>query len=148
MPGVARAVALVVVALVCAALPATALADRAFAPRFAQNAQGDIAIAANSIESCLDALAVCPNVRDAVGGAIPGNNNNQRTMTWVDVDGDPATFDSSSASLTLPPGARVLFAGLYYGGRLAAGTGGSPAPNPGARNTVRFKAPGERPTAR
>ena len=37
----------------------------------------------------------------------------------------------------------MLFAGLYYGGRLAAGTGGSPAPNPGARNTVRFKAPGD-----
>ena len=37
----------------------------------------------------------------------------------------------------------MLFAGLYYGGRLTAGTGGSPAPNPGARNTVLFKAPGD-----
>ena len=64
-------------------------------------------------------------------------------MTWVDADGDPATFDSSSADLTLPSGASVLFAGLYYGGRLAAGQGGSPAPNPAARNTVLFKAPGD-----
>ena len=37
----------------------------------------------------------------------------------------------------------MLFAGLYYGGRLAAGSGGSPAPNPGANNTVLFKAPGD-----
>ena len=123
--------------------PALARADRAFAPRFSTNTQGNIAIAANSIESCLDALAVCANVRNAVGGAISGNNNNQRTMTWVDVDGDPATFDSSSAELTLPVGASVLFAGLYYGGRLTPGTGGSPAPNPGARNTALFKAPGD-----
>ena len=125
------------------AAPGTAMADRAFSARFSTNTQGDIAIAANSIESCLDALAVCANVRNAVGGAVAGNNNNERTMTWVDVDGDPATFDSSSATLTLPTGASVLFAGLYYGGRLNAGTGGSQPPNPGARNTVLFKAPGD-----
>ena len=137
--GVAAAVAWLALLL----LPAVAQADRAFSPRFSTNTQGDIAIASNSLESCLDALAVCGNVRNAVGGAIPGNNNNQRTMTWVDVDGDPATFDSSSADLTLPAGASVLFAGLYYGGRLNPGSGGSPAPNPGARNTVLFKAPGD-----
>ena len=64
-------------------------------------------------------------------------------MTWVDRDADPATFDSSAAVLALPTGASVLFAGLYYGGRLNAGTGGSPAPNPGARNTVLLEAPGD-----
>ena len=132
--------------LACASLlaPAVANADRAFSARFSANTQGDIAIAANSIESCLDALAVCADVRNAVGGANnTGNNNNSRTMTWIDADGDPATFDSSSSVLTLPTGATVLFAGLYYGGRLTAGSGGSAPPNPGARNTVRFKAPGD-----
>ena len=138
-----KGVAAAVTWLALLLLPAAAQADRAFSSRFSTNTQGDIAIAANSIESCLDALAVCANVRNAVGGAIPGNNNNQRTMTWVDVDGDPATFDSSSADLTLPAGASVLFAGLYYGGRLTPGSGGSPAPTPGARNTVLFKAPGD-----
>ncbi|HET6643085.1 MAG TPA: hypothetical protein VFG93_07405 [Gaiellaceae bacterium] len=105
-------------------VPSDAVADRAFGPRFTVSTQGDITIAANSIESCLDALPVCADVRNAVGGAIPGNNNNSRTMTWIDADGDPATFDSSSANLTLPTGASVLFAGLYYRGRLAAGSGG------------------------
>jgi uncharacterized repeat protein (TIGR01451 family) len=64
-------------------------------------------------------------------------------MTWIDADTDPSTFDSSSSDLTLPAGATVLFAGLYYGGQLAAGSGGSPAPNPSANNTVLFKAPGD-----
>ena len=126
----------------CLAVPGTASADRAFSARFSTNTQGDIAIAANSIESCLDSLAVCADVRNAVGGAVAGNNNNSRTMTWIDADGDPSTFDSSSSNLTLPAGASVLFAGLYYGGRLAAGSGGSPAPNPGARNTVLLQGPG------
>ncbi len=131
------------VLVVCLVAPGVAAADRAFSARFSTNTQGAIAIAANSIESCLDSLAVCADVRNAVGGAIAGNNNNSRTMTWIDADGDPSTFDSTSSNLTLPAGASVLFAGLYYGGRLTAGTGGSPPPNAAARNTVLFKAPGD-----
>ena len=50
-------------------------------------------------------------------------------MTWIDADSDPATFDSSSADLVMPAGAKVLFAGLYFGGKLTPGTGGSPAKN-------------------
>ena len=125
------------------AMPGIASADRPFGARFSTNTQGEITIASNAIETCLDALPVCPSVRDAAGGAVSGNNNNSRTMTWIDVDSDPATFDSSSADLSLPTGAGVLFAGLYYGGRLTAGSGGSPAPSPGARNTVLLNAPGD-----
>jgi uncharacterized repeat protein (TIGR01451 family) len=127
----------------CLALPAVASADRAFSQRFSTNTQGNIAIAANSIESCLDASGGCADVRNAVGGAVAANNNNARTLTWIDADADPSTFDSSSSDLTLPAGATVLFAGLYYGGKLGASSGGSPAPNPSANNTVLFKAPGD-----
>lgn len=120
----ARCGVLLAVFMAVVVLPSDAVADRAFGPRFTVNTQGNITIAANSIESCLDSLPACANVRNAVGGAIPGNNNNQRAMTWLDADTDPATFDSSSLALSLPGGASVLFAGLYYGGRLAAGQGG------------------------
>jgi hypothetical protein len=90
----------------CLALPATAAAERPFSSRFSANTQGDIAIAANSLESCLDALPACAAVRGSASSTDAGNNNNNnRTMTWIDVDGDPATFDSSSADLTLPAGA-------------------------------------------
>src|SRR5262245_60392319 len=120
-----------------------AAADRLFAPRFSVSTQGDITIAANSLESCLSAAPACGPTRDASGAPSPRNNNDRQTMTWVDVDGDPSTLDSSSADLALPTGATVLFAGLYYGGRLTAGTGGSPPPNAGARDTVMFRGPGD-----
>jgi uncharacterized repeat protein (TIGR01451 family) len=126
---------------VCLVVPGTASADRAFSARFSTNTQGDIAIAANSLMSCLDALAACASVRDGTAGT--GLNNNDRTLTWIDADADPNTkTDSSSADLALPAGAKVLFAGLYYGGRLTAGTGGTEG-DASKRNVVSFKAPGD-----
>ena len=139
-PAAGRWLALAFVVVGVGLLPAAATADRAFGPRFTVNTQGDIAIAANSLESCLDALG---GLRERPQRHGPDLNNNNRTVTWIDRDTDPDTFDSSSADLALPPGATVLFAGLYYGGQLTAGNGGSGPPNPSARNQVRFKAPGD-----
>jgi hypothetical protein len=65
-------------------LPAGASAERAFGPRFTVNTQGDFAIAANSLESCLDASGVCADVRN---GVATKPNNNDNTVTWIDVDG-------------------------------------------------------------
>src|SRR5262249_60574317 len=113
----------VVVVSVGLALPGVAWAERAFSARFSTSTQGDITIAANSIESCLDGSPGCDNVRDAVGGQVAANNNNSRLMSWVDVDGDPSTFDSSSATLTLPAGAPGRVAGLYDGRGPGAGAG-------------------------
>ena len=62
-------------------------------------------------------------------------------MRYVDIDDDTSTFDSSAATLSLPPGASVLFAGLYYGGRTQAGSGGSAAPNANLRNKVLLRPP-------
>ena len=45
------------------------------------------------------------------------------------------------AGLRFPAGARVLFAGLYFGGRTQAGTGGHAAPDVNARNKVLFRTP-------
>ena len=64
-------------------------------------------------------------------------------MVRVDADSDPATtIDSSSATLSLPAPATLLFAGLYFGAATTAGTGGQAAPSPAQRNTVKFKVPG------
>lgn len=62
----------------------------------------------------------------------------------MDVDSDATTFDSSSAQLTLPDGARVLFAGLYYGSRTTAGTRGRAAPDAtvSALGKVELRPPG------
>lgn len=140
MSNVAVRIAVVVgVALLVA--PASARGERPFAPRFSQNAQGDIVIAANTLLSCVASEPACPDARAGMSSPVTGGNNNARVMTYVDVDANPATFSSSSAQLALPADARVLFAGLYWGGRLAAGTGGAPAPNPAASGTVLLRAP-------
>ena len=62
-----------------------------------------------------------------------GRNNNDENMRYVNVDGAPR-FDSSRATLTLPDGARVVRAYLYWGADLARGVSDS--------NTVAFGAPG------
>lgn len=53
-------------------------------------------------------------MQNSVGAKL---NNNDFTMTYVDVDTDPSTFNSSDSDLVLPAGSEVLFAGLYWGAR-------------------------------
>ena len=105
-------------------LTSPALADRAFTPRFSTNANGDVAIVGNTLETCQTAVPDCANARAGLGALL--NNNN---FSMVRVNTDSATLDSSSARLSLPAGARVLFAGLYYGSRTTAGTAGKAAPD-------------------
>lgn len=130
--------------LVTAALAALALAGSAsaavtpFTARYTSNTTGDVSIAGNTVLTCPPAAGGCTGV---LAGGV--GRNNDYAMTYVDIDGDPATFDSSSADVSLPSGAQVLFAGLYWGGRSGAGGGGgAAAPNAGARTTVKLKAPG------
>ena len=113
-------------------LPADARADRAFTPRFSTNDTGNIAVAAAPLMACSTVGtngAQCAGARglDAANGPAGANNidaqnNNNYTMVAVDTDGDPVTtVNSSTATLAMPPGAVVLFAGLYWGGDTTAG---------------------------
>ncbi len=127
---------------VALALATPAFGDRAFSPRFSQNVPGgNLTIAANTLLSCPAAAPDCLAARagTATGAAL---SNNAYAMAYVDVDADPTTFSSSRAQLNLPAGAEVAFAGLYFGGRTPAGTGGAPAPNPAARAQARLAVPG------
>ena len=114
--------------------------------RSSTNTQGDIAFAANAVLSCVADEGGCPEARLAAAGATKLNNND-RVMAYVDDDGGGSspTFNSSEAFLTLPGGARVVEAWLYWGGRSAAGQGGKPAPglSPDLRRTVKLHAPDE-----
>lgn len=100
---------------------------RTFAPRFTSNQKGDITIIGNTLMSC-SASGQCTNGRNGTGGNI---NNNDFTMFYIDADADATTISSSSATLSLPAGTTVLFAGLYWGGDSS---------NP-QRNTCRFRTP-------
>jgi uncharacterized repeat protein (TIGR01451 family) len=136
----------VVVACVIAvllSLPGTAVADRAYTAVFNENHQGDITGTGNTLLSCFSTDPRCAAARAGTGSAL---NNNDLPMDWVDIDNDPNTFNSSSATLSLPAGARVLKALLIYTGRLQQGASSGdfparPAPNPSARNRVLFRPP-------
>ncbi len=114
-------------AMVLFAAPASAQIVRGFTPRFTTNDRGDITLIGNTIMSCSGG-GQCNNARNGNGGQI---NNNDHSMQYVDVDGVAGTFSSSSAVLTVPAGATVLWAGLYWGGFSANA----------ARNQVRLTTP-------
>jgi uncharacterized repeat protein (TIGR01451 family) len=66
---------------------------------------GNLTSAGNGLLTCGAACSL-----HATGG--PGNNG--FLMTYVDVDQDPATFNSSSAHLTIPAGATIARAWLMW----------------------------------
>ena len=123
-------------ALALMAAPAHA-ADTPFAPRFAQTARGDVTAVGNTVLTCPTATAGCTNAQGGIGATL---NNNNWNMTPVNVAG--GTVNSSSATVTLPAGATVLWAGLYWGADTSAGTSGAVAPSAAAKGTVQLKVPG------
>jgi hypothetical protein len=107
-------VLLVIVTLLT--LPAAArAADRSFTMRFSATDTGDVSIVANASMTCPATAATCAAAQAGIGSSGQVNNN-AYSMQYVDVDADSTTFNSSQADLSLPSGATVLFAGLYWGG--------------------------------
>lgn len=94
-----------------------------FTPRFNQDLKGDIVLIGNNI--------LGPNNDPFDDGTVYNHNVD---MQYIDIDGDPSTFSSSSADLEIPnPNCyRIIYAGLYWG-----------AVNPGNEpiTEVRFKGP-------
>ena len=132
---------LAAVAVTLLLAPTQAFADRPFAIRYTANDAGGITFAANTLMTCPASAPSCAAAQAGTQGGTLGNNNGY-AMTYVDVDGQPGTFNSSSAELSLPADATVLWAGLYWAGDTAAAAGGAAAPSPGLRNTVSLRAPG------
>src|SRR5690554_507408 len=95
-----------------------------FTPRFNRDLKGDIRLIGN-------------NILGPYSNAPYNNNstwNHQINMIYVDVDGDPTTFNSSSADLEIPNPAcyKIVHAGLYWG---AVNNGNS------SMTQVKFKGP-------
>lgn len=95
-------------------------ATKPFSVAYQTNAPGDIVIIGNTMMTCPDSAPDCAAAR--LGTATPAarNNNNFFVMANVNVDNQPAPVvgvvaSSSSAVLAIPPGASVLWAGLYWG---------------------------------
>ena len=91
-----------------------------FDVRFSTNDRGDVTFAANTIMTAPGDSPRAQLARAGIPDPILGDqilNNDFWDMAYVDIDGDPTTFNSSAADLVLPVDAEVLFAGLYWGGR-------------------------------
>ena len=93
--------------------------------QFNEAVYGDVTVIGNSVLTCPTAEQAGHNPKhdpkscvDALHrkGRGPAALNNGHRMSWADVDGDPATFNSSSARLAIPAGARVAFAKLGWAG--------------------------------
>ncbi|TAF99342.1 MAG: DUF11 domain-containing protein [Betaproteobacteria bacterium] len=89
-------------------------ATRTFAPRFSANAKGDITFVSNVNLTC-PAGGNCATAQQS-GYDTGGGSNNNYTMIYSDVDSIATTFNSSSATLTMPAGSTIAFAGLYWAG--------------------------------
>ncbi|KQQ92939.1 hypothetical protein ASF62_14210 [Leifsonia sp. Leaf325] len=125
--------ALALVGLTTSAMGATVAP---FGVRFQTNDNGAIAVVGNQLQTCQTSAANCVGAR----AGTARYNNNSFAMANLDVDSDPSTINSSSAALEAPADGEVLWAGLYWGARLAAGPGGTAAT--GDRRTMSFKVPG------
>ena len=107
-----------------------------FTVRYQTNDTGDITFAANTL---MTAPASDPDAVNAQNGVGTKVANNEFLMTYVDVDSDPTTFNSSRSDLVMPAGSQVLFAGLYWGARTNGTTVNATT---ALRNTVKFMTPG------
>ena len=97
-----------------------------FVPRYDQAIKGDILLIGNS------------NVGLHVSNPYNGNDTNDRidAAVYVDIDGDPSTFNSSSADLDVPNDVncyKIVYAGLYWS---AVVNGSDPI------SDIKFKVPG------
>ncbi|MGP3980466.1 DUF3344 domain-containing protein [Streptomyces sp. KR80] len=105
--------------------------------RFRAVQRGGIVRAANSSVTCQSAVRrQAPSCEGAQDGRA-GTNSDYR-MTYIDVDKDRNTYNSSRAELRLPKNATVSYARLYWGANLRVGE----QKPPGDSGRVLFAEPG------
>jgi uncharacterized repeat protein (TIGR01451 family) len=115
-----------------------------FTTRYSANTNGSILITGNTNMQCSAAVATCAHARAGINddNGAETLNNNGYVMGYTDVDGSADTFNDSEATVGMPTGGRVLFAGLYWSADTSAGTGGVVARNAARKRIVRFGVPG------
>ncbi|WBQ08244.1 DUF7933 domain-containing protein [Kribbella sp. CA-293567] len=119
---------------------ATASAEtiRGFGKVFGAQVNGAVRITGNSLETCDTTVATC---RAALAGGTANASNNEWVMRLLDADTDASTKSSSAATVSLPDGAKVLYAGLFWGSSRAAGSGGTAGTGDG--KTLKLRVPGQ-----
>jgi hypothetical protein len=93
--------------------------------RFDQVIYGDFTLVGNAVMTCpgppqagvapSHPPQACADAQHHKGAGL-GALNNSHSMTWIDIDKDEDTFNSSSARMTMPSGAEVAYAQLGWAG--------------------------------
>lgn len=104
-----------------------------FTIRYQVNQKGGLVMMANTSVGCN-----CTANNEVPPGGTGDNNN--YTMSFVDVDNNASTYMSSSDQLNLPSCSEVTWAGLYWTGQL--NTTPSSTPNFSSRNQVKLSIDG------
>ena len=128
--GAVLAVVLVLAASLTSQLakaPPAAAAAVPFNVAFHTQDNGSIGIFGNSLQTCPTAASGCTNAQMGIGSG-DALDNNSYNMAFVNVDPGGVRTSSSSADVmtapSTPAGSTVLWAGLFWGARQTAGTGG------------------------
>jgi len=110
-----------------------------FTSRFDTSIRGDMMLIGNSIVN-RDNNKTGEYANDAFTGA--GDNNGQN-MQYIDIDNDPNTFSSSSATLKVPDASRacynIVYAGLYWSGVYTEGSLNNKSVTRSELGNVKFK---------
>ncbi|RJQ84359.1 DUF11 domain-containing protein [Amycolatopsis panacis] len=118
---------------------AQAATGRSLGQSWHQMLYGDFRYAGNSVVQCAEDDAECAKAAARTTKRPAGDF----ALRWSDVDSDPATFDSSTAQVTVPPGAKIAFARLNWGGSTASGC--ARPPGTPSKQEVQFSVGGSAP---
>ncbi|MFJ4711549.1 hypothetical protein [Streptomyces sp. NPDC088785] len=103
--------------LVAAAAPASAVVVEPFAQRYDEAVYGDFRTLGNTVMQCPSTPADDAARCRAAQAGTSSENNNQFDMQYTDTAGfASAVLNSSTGQVTVPPGATVAYARLFWGG--------------------------------
>ncbi|OXM70967.1 hypothetical protein CF165_03485 [Amycolatopsis vastitatis] len=97
---------------------------------------GDFLYAGNGVLRCPVAADGAPTAGPVATPAACANTadrkdtmaNDDFFMQWADIDADAGTFDSAGASVSVPPGAKIVFARLNWAGNTTTCDSGKTVP--------------------
>lgn len=112
-----------------------------FRARYTATQKGSLVYVSNNFISCTVGTTSsgisCDSAKNIPPTAATQKDNNSYPAAYIDIDGDPSTFSSSSANLSLPTCSYVTWAGLYWGGDIKQA-----GPYWASRDSVKLKRPG------
>ncbi|WP_370948000.1 hypothetical protein AB5J62_10500 [Amycolatopsis sp. cg5] len=117
------ALALLFTSAAIGAGPAAAGIVKQFTLDYNEVVYGDFLYAGNGVVRCPVTADGAPTISGYTPVSCANSADRRDTqvndnyfMQWSDVDSDAGTFDSSSAAVTIPPGAKITFARLNWAG--------------------------------